>query len=207
MRVFIGFLGMIFLMGLGTKRATAQQRNAPAASGSQQASARGQGVLDGEYRVGPGDILEISVWKEPEVSVPTIVIRPDGKISIPLVNDVLVSDKTPMEIQEMLAQKLEPFIKSANVTVTVREIRSKKIYVLGQIGRPGAYDITQPTTVLQMLTQAGGLLPFAKQKSIYVMRNQSGAPQKLAFNYKDVLKGRKMEQNVLLLPGDTIVVP
>ena len=136
-----------------------------------------------------------------------VVVRPDGKISLPLVNDLVVSGKTPMEIQEMVAAKLAPFIKDPNVTVTVREIRSKKVYLLGEVTKAGSYQIVQPTTVLQMLTDAGGLKPYAKAKSIYILRTENGRQRKLPFNYKDVVQGKKIEQNILLQPGDTIVVP
>ncbi len=159
-----------------------------------------------DYRVGSGDVIEISVWKEPEISS-AVVVRPDGKISLPLVNDLYVTGKTPMEIQEIVLEKLTSFINSPSVTVTVQEIRSKKIYVIGEVNRTGAYQITQPTTVLQILTEAGGLLPFAKQKGIYVLRTENGIHQRFPFNYKDVLKGKKIGQNILLEPGDTVVVP
>ncbi len=160
-----------------------------------------------DYRVGAGDLIEVFVWKEPEVTS-TVVIRPDGKISLPLINDISVAGKTPMEIQQIVEEKLDPFIKSANVTVTVKDIRSKKVYVIGQVGRTGAYEINQPTTVLQILTEAGGLQPFAKGKDIYVLRNgEDGKQQRFAFNYKDVVSGKKIEQNILLREGDTVVVP
>ncbi len=212
MRTVIDLLGFLLLSGLlsspGLGAALAQQEGASKASAAEGQAAKPSAIpAEGDYRVGSGDILEISVWKEPEVSSPAVVIRPDGKISLPLVSDLFVNGKTPMEIQAMLADRLGPYIKSPIVTVTVKTIRSKKVYVLGEVGHPGSYDITQPVTVLQMLTEAGGLLPFAKQKAIYVLRNEGGKQQKLAFNYKDVVSGKKIEQNVQLQPGDTVVVP
>lgn len=206
-RVRVGLIGIAVLVcGIGAGTAMAQKnRNAQGGASSNEVTAAA--ASDGEYRVGPGDVLDINVWKEPEASAPAIVVRPDGKISLPLVHDIVVTEKTPMEIQAMLAEKLEPYIKSASVTVTVKEIRSKKVYVLGQVGHPGAYDIAQPKNILQILTEAGGPQPFAKQKSIYVLRNEGGKQQKLAFNYKEVVKGKKIDQNILLQPGDTVVVP
>lgn len=205
----LGFLllsGLLSSLGLGG--VPAQKAGAGKAGTAEEKTARpSANPAEPDYRVGPGDIVEISVWKEPEVSSPSVVIRPDGKISLSLVGDLFVSGKTPMEIQAMLAEKLDPYIKSPNVTVTVKTIRSKKVYVLGEVARPGSFEITQPTTVLQILTEAGGLLPFAKQKAIYVLRNEGGKQQKLAFNYKDVVKGKRIEQNVQLQPGDTVVVP
>jgi len=160
-----------------------------------------------DFRVGPGDMLDILVWKEPEVSS-TVPIRPDGKISLPLINDLEVTGKTPLEIQAIVIEKLTPFINSPNVTVTVRQVNSKKVYILGEVAHTGAFQILQPTTVLQILTEAGGLRPFAKEKDIYVLRvGANGQQQKFRFNYKDVIKGQKMEQNIILEPGDTIVVP
>jgi len=179
------------------------------ASSSTQAESSGQAgapAAGEEYHVGPGDVIAISVWKEPDASS-IVLIRPDGKISLPLVNDLAVAGRTPMEIQELVTQKLDPFIKDANVTVTVTAINSKNVFVLGQVGRAGAYPIIQPTSVLQVLTLAGGLAPFANQKGIYVLRMQNGKQQKLPFNYKDVVKGEKIEQNIILQPGDTVVVP
>lgn len=169
-------------------------------------AAHADGDIHPEYRVGPGDVVEISVWKEPEVSS-TVVIRPDGKISLPLINDVIVNGKTPTEIQALLTEKLGPLINSPNVTVTVKEIKSKKAYVLGQVVRGGVFDIAQPKTVLQVLTEAGGPQPFAKLKGIYILRMQDGKQQRLPFNYKDVIKGKNIDENVLLQPGDTVVVP
>ena len=191
------------LLALGPEPVTAQsQTSNPSGSGSAQRDVQD----DSDYRVGAGDVIEVSVWKEPEVST-TVVVRPDGKISIPLISDLVVSGKTPMQIQEIVAEKLAPIINLPNVTVTVKEINSKKVYVLGEVNRPGAYPLTQPMTVLQILTEAGGLQLYAKEKSIYILRIENGRQQRLPFNYKDVVQGKKMEQNIFLQPGDTVVVP
>jgi polysaccharide export outer membrane protein len=161
---------------------------------------------NGEYHVGPGDTIQISVWKEPEVSA-VVVVRPDGKISVPLVNEITVSGKTPMEIQEMVTQGLSHFIKDPNVTISVRDIQSRKVYILGEVNRPGSYQILQPTTVLQLLTEAGGLRLYAKEKDIYILRMENGKQRKFPFNYKDAVGGKQLEQNILLEPNDTVVVP
>ena len=185
---------VFILLVLGAGRSPAQDVPSPG------------GNPDSDYRVGVGDVLQISVWKEPEVST-TVPIRPDGKISIPLVNDLEVTDKTPLEIQAIVAEKLSPFINDPNVTVIVRTVNSKKVYLVGEVAGAGAHQLLGPTTVLQILTEAGGLAPFAKQKDIYVLRTTNGKQEKFRFNYKDVIQGKKMEQNILLEPGDTIVVP
>ena len=162
--------------------------------------------VSSDYLVGPGDVLFVSVWKEPDASG-SVLVRPDGKISLSLINDLSVDGKTPAEIQAMVTEKISPFINSPNVTVTVREIHSKKVFVLGQVGHTGSFQIAQPTTILQILTEAGGLQPFAKQKSIYVLRTENGQQKKFRFNYKEVVQGKNIEQNIVLEPGDEIVVP
>jgi len=176
------------------------------ASNSSAAPSTTIGSIEPDYRVGAGDSIAISVWKEPEVSG-VVSVRPDGKISLALLNDLYVDGMTPMEIQKLVTEKLTPYITNPNVTVTVKEIRSRRVYVLGEVGRPGSYQVLQPTTILQMLTEAGGLKPYAKAKSIYLLRTENGRQKKYPFNYKVALKGEKMEQNILVQPGDTIVVP
>lgn len=202
-----GLLSIILILWLGLGMAWGEKKKA---SGKDVTSAAVVpsigGNLQPEYRVGPGDMIDVSVWKEPEVSS-SVVIRPDGKISLPLISEVFVNEKTPAEIQSLLTEKLSPLINSPNVTVTVKEIKSKKVYVLGQVLHSGVFDIAQPKTVLQILTEAGGPRPFAKEKSMYVLRNEDGKQHKLPFNYKEVVQGKKIEQNVQLRPGDTVVVP
>jgi len=210
MKSLLGLLGFVGVLVLwpGTAILAEMQNGGSASTGDNLTDAKEGAVAsaDGDYHVGPGDVIAILVWKEPDASS-SVVIRPDGKISLPLVNDLSVVGKTPMEIQDIISKKLSPFIKTPNVTVTVKEINSKKVFVLGQVNRTGAYQITQPTTVLQILTEAGGLQAFANGKGIYVLRTENGKQTKLPFNYKDVVKGEKIEQNVLLRPGDTVIVP
>lgn len=209
-RVIHRSLGVLTLLLLGAGITTGQDR-APSSGGVPQgvpapaSTAPGVHVSD-DYRVGPGDVIDVLVWKEPEVSS-SVVIRPDGKISLPLINDLEVTGKTPLEIREIVVEKLSPYINFPNVTVTVKQVNSKKVYIIGEVNGAGAYQMTQPITVLQILTEAGGLRPFADQKSIYILRMNNGKQEKFSFNYKDVVKGEKMQQNILLQPGDTIVVP
>ena len=207
-RTRIGLLGLIgvALLWPGTLLAERSAADADIPTKGSFTEARPAEAIEEDYRVGSGDVIKITVWKEPEISS-TVVVRPDGKISLPLINDLYVDGKTPMELQQIVGEKLAPFVNSPSVTVTVQEIRSKKIYVIGEVSQTGAYQITQPTTVLQILTEAGGLLPFAKQKNIYVLRTANGRQEKFSFNYKDVLKGKNVEQNIILVPGDTVVVP
>jgi len=163
---------------------------------------------DTAYRIGASDVLEINVWNEPQASVAGVVVRPDGKISLPLLKDISVVGLTPMELQQVLTGKLDKLIHGADITVVVKEIRSKKIYLVGQIGKPGPMLLTSDnTTVLQAMTEAGGPTPFAKKSKIYILRIENGKKVKLPFNYSAVLKGEHLDQNIALRPDDTIVVP
>lgn len=177
--------------------------------GAKAATSQGdQPTVDGlkDYRIGEQDVLMVTVWREPELSGP-VMVRPDGKITIPLVNEVAVVGMTPEQLQNMLTEKFHSFVTVPKVTVTVREINSRKVYVIGQVGKEGAYPINSTTTVLQIIAEAGGLREYANHKRIYVLRNNSGKQVRFPFNYDEVIKGRNYSQNILLLPGDTIVVP
>ncbi len=160
----------------------------------------------GEYIIGAGDILEISVWKEPDASVPSVVVRPDGKIALPLLKEIEVAGMTPIQAQKVISDKLSPLIHDADVTVVVTAINSKKIYVMGAVKKEGPIPYTYRMTVLQAIGEAGGLSEYAKRKKIYILRNVRGTTTRFPFNYDDVIKGRKMEENVELLPSDTVVV-
>jgi len=159
------------------------------------------------YIIGVDDVLSINVWKEPEVSK-TVPVRSDGKISLPLAGEVQASGETPLQLEKMLSGKLQSFISEPEVTVIVTEIKSQKFNILGQVNRPGSFPLTNSMTVLDAIALAGGFRDFAKQKSIYVLRkNPSGGESRLPFNYKEVIKGNNMAQNIRVQPGDTIVVP
>ena len=207
-RLFHNSLGILVLLFWGAAGTAAQDVEIQTGGilRGQAAPERPAVDVGSDYRVGSGDVLDILVWKEPEASS-TVPIRPDGKISLPLINDLEVTGKTPLEIQAIVTEKLSPYIKSPNVTVTVRAVNSKKVYLVGEVGGAGAHQLMGPTTVLQMLTEAGGLRPFAKEKDIYILRLTNGKQQRFRFNYKDAIQGKKMEQNIFLEPGDTIVVP
>jgi len=160
------------------------------------------------YRIGPGDVLQIVVWKEPEASVPNVVVRADGKITVPLVKEIEVGGMTPTEVEKLLTEKLEQkFIRGADVTVVPKEINSMKAYLVGQVKKEGPLSIQSSMTVLQALNAAGGLTDFAKRKKIYVLRNDNGKQIRLPFDYEAVLRGERAELNVVLKPEDTIVVP
>ena len=158
------------------------------------------------YIIGEQDVLSIDVWKEKDISQ-TVVVRPDGKITIPLVDEVYVVGLTPVQLQSLLEDKLKPFLTVPQVTVIVKEISSRKVYLMGQVGRTGPFLINSTTTVLQLIAQAGGLRDFAKRKKIYIMRTDNGKTEQFRFIYDEVIKGKHLEQNITLRPGDTIVVP
>jgi polysaccharide biosynthesis/export protein len=163
--------------------------------------------LPNGYRIGPGDVLNISVFREPDASVPAATVRADGKISLPLIKEVEVVGLTAAEAEKLLAEKLSRYIHAADVTVIVSQINSRKIYLVGGLRAVGAFDLKGPMTVLQAITQAGGVTEYAKRKQIYILRVENGKQVKLPFNYDAVIKGESMLQNIQLLPNDTIVVP
>jgi polysaccharide export outer membrane protein len=192
----------IFVLMLGVSLAAAQDKKKSAPNPpAQEISAN-----DSSYIIGPEDVLGISVWKEPEVSA-TVPVRPDGKISLPLLNDVQAAGLTPMRLMTDVTEKLKKFITDPRVTITVSTINSRRVYILGEVTRPGAFPLAPEMTVLQALTSAGGPTPYAKTAKMYVLRTQNGVQSKLAFNYKEVVKGNNTEQNIPLKPGDTVIVP
>ena len=158
------------------------------------------------YVIRPADLLEIQVWKEPEISK-RVPVRPDGKISVPLLNDVQASGLTAAALTTDLTEKLKKFISDPQVTVIVSEVNSEKIYITGEVNRGGAFPLVGGMTVLQALASAGGFNTFANSKKIYVLRQENGKPVKYPFNYKDVINGKNADQNIVLKAGDTIVVP
>jgi len=159
------------------------------------------------YRIGPGDVLQIEVYKEPDASVQSITVRPDGKISMPMAGEVPVVDLTPAELEKTLSAKLGELIRSARVTVMVREVNSQKIYVIGEVRREGAIRVVGPMTVLQALAEAGGLTDYAKRHRIYILRTGAGRQLVLPFDYNAVVRGQKVDQNVVLHANDTVIVP
>jgi polysaccharide biosynthesis/export protein len=188
----------------GSQQKPSAERKDADSKGSSSAS--GQTVTPSDFIIGESDVLNINVWKEPEISQ-SVVVRPDGKISLPLVGEVLISGLTPVQAQTLLANKLQSILTNPQVTVTVTEIRSRVVSITGEVGKPGSYPLLAPTTVLQLITNAGGLGQFANKKGIFVLRTVNGKQQRLPFNYKLVIKGENPGQNILLRPGDTVVVP
>jgi polysaccharide export outer membrane protein len=162
---------------------------------------------DAAYRIGSSDVLAITVWKEPEISR-SIPVRPDGKISLPLIGELQAAGRTPLQLEQDISRKLKAYIANPDVNVMVQQINSEKFNVLGRVAKSGSFPLSSDTSVLDAIATAGGFLDFAKVTGIYVLRSAPGGGQKrLAFNYKDVIKGKHPEQNIKLEPGDTVVVP
>lgn len=182
--------------------------DSPAAPAAQPAApAAGIATDDATYIIGVDDVLSISVWKEPEISR-VVPVRSDGKISLSLVGEVTAGGKTPKDLKAEITEKLKSYISEPEVTVIVQEMRSKKFNIMGMVGRPGSFPLNGSMTVLDGLAVAGGFRDFAKKKAIYVLRKKTdGTDERLPFNYNDVIKGKNSEQNVKLMPGDTVVVP
>ena len=161
---------------------------------------------DPAYVIGADDILDINAWKEPEITR-TVPVRPDGKISLPLINDIQAAGFTPTQLATIITEKLKKYLTEPQVSVIVRTINSRRIYIMGEVGRPGTFQLLPDMTILQALSGAGGFTQFANMKGIYLLRTENGKQIKYPFNYKEVVKGWRPEQNIVLKPGDTIIVP
>jgi polysaccharide biosynthesis/export protein len=203
-----GFLSFLFCGAPLQARQDSKQSNPPPTSTTNATTANSTAAdaTDPTYKIGPQDVLRIDVWKEPEISR-LAPVRPDGRISLPLLNDVQAAGLTPIQLASNIAEGLKKFITNPQVTVGVTEINSRRVYVTGEVTKPGAFPLQPNMTVLQALTSSGGFTQFAKIKGIYVLRTEDGKQVKHPFNYKEVISGKRPELNIVLLPGDVIVVP
>ena len=159
-----------------------------------------------DYVIGPDDVLAVVFWRDKDMST-DVSVRPDGKISLPLLNDVQASGLTPEQLRVRLTEAASKLFEDPTVAIVVKQINSRKVFITGQVGKPGPYPLAGPTTVLQLIAIAGGLQEFADSKNIVIMRREGGKQVALKFNYKDVLKRKNLAQNIELKPGDTIIVP
>jgi polysaccharide biosynthesis/export protein len=158
------------------------------------------------YVIGPEDVLDISVWKEPDFSR-AVPVRPDGQISLPLLGDIKAAGLTPSQLAVLITGMLHKYVTQPQVTVIVNQINSRRVYVLGEVNRPGPVSMVPGMTVLQALSSAGGFTQFAKPKGIYVLREENGKEVRYPFNYKQAIRGESVGQNIILKPGDTVVIP
>jgi polysaccharide export outer membrane protein len=158
------------------------------------------------FYLGPGDMLEVSVWKDEALSR-QVVVRPDGKISFPLIGDVVARGRTVDELRKAVEAKIKVFVPDAPVNVMVLQVGSPKVYVVGKVAKPGLYIMGEALRVMQVLAMAGGMTPFAKKDDIIIIRKDNGSQKVFPFNYSQVADGNNLEQNIRLEPGDTVVVP
>jgi polysaccharide export outer membrane protein len=163
-------------------------------------------IPGGEYEIGPEDLLEIYVWKEKDLQR-EVLVRPDGWITFPLVGNVNAKGKTAQQLQDEIATRLRKYIPDPNVSISVKKVAGYKIFVIGKVGKPGEFVVGRFIDVLQALTLAGGLTPFADEDNIRILRKENGKETVLQFDYSDVRKGRRLEQNIMLKSGDVIIVP
>lgn len=189
----------------GSLGVAASQAGNQAGNGAKQvANPASTGEL-APYIIGPQDVLDISVWKQKDVSR-TLPVRPDGKISLPLINDIQAAGLTPMQLADSITKKLEKYITDPEVNVTLVTMNSQRVYVMGEVVHPGPILLIPGMNVLQALADAGGFTQFANEKKVYVLRNEGGKERRYPFNYKSVIKGN-LRENITVIPGDTIIVP
>jgi polysaccharide biosynthesis/export protein len=207
----IGFLFIVLCCSLLGQSAAPQADRAPSAAVENNSADPSAGAAakphDNSFVIGTDDRLSINVWKETDLTE-TVPVRSDGRISMPLIGEIQAAGKTPLQLEQDIAGKLKTYITEPEVTVMVLQINSQKFNILGRVAKPGSYSLSNTTTVLDAIAEAGGFQDFAKQKNVYILRhNPGGDEQKIAFNYKEVIRGRNPQENIRLQPGDTIVVP
>jgi polysaccharide export outer membrane protein len=189
----------------GTPAQKPEKKPETARASAPSAAARAA-TEDPDYVIGAEDSLAINVWKEAELSRP-VQVRPDGKVTLPLLNDIQAAGLTPQQLAASITEKLKKFVSDPQVTVIVTAIVSRRIYILGEVAHSGTFPLLHGMTVLQALASAGSFSQFADTRKIYLLRSEGGKQAKYPFNYREVIKGRHQEQNIELKPGDTIVVP
>jgi len=205
MRILLSIL-LLCLLVMPALRGQEAQKASPPANANKTAETPQKSVAEPDYKIGPQDVLRIDVWKEPDFTR-TVPVRPDGKVSLPLLNDVQAAGLTPTELASFLKESLKKYLTDPQVTVTMVEVNSRRVYVTGEVAHTGAMPLLPNMTVLQALTSSGGFTQFARIKGIYVLRLEDGKQVKHPFNYKEVIKGNKPEDNIQLQSGDIIVVP
>ena len=159
-----------------------------------------------DYLIGAEDVLSIVFWRDKEMSS-EVVVRPDGKITLPLLNEVRAAGLTPAQLKDLLVEESKKYVEDPNVTVVVKQINSRKVFITGEVGKPGPYALMAPMTIMQSLVVAGGLRDYAHSEKITIIRSENGKPVSLRFNYKEFVNNKNLKQNIELRPGDTIIVP
>jgi polysaccharide export outer membrane protein len=195
----------------GQTSAQAPSNTVPAAPAAPSASApaaavAGAATLASDYVIGPDDVLTVVFWRDKDLTG-DVVVRPDGKISLPLLNDVVAAGLTTDQLRQTLLESAGRYITDPNVTVVVKQINSRRVFITGQVAKPGPYQLTAPTTVVQLIALAGGLTEYADSKNITVLRPAQPRERSFRVNYRDVAKRKNLRQNIELMPGDTVIVP
>jgi len=195
-----------FVLGPLAHVPVAQAPQVAAAAAAPAHAAAGVTVAP-DYVIGADDVLSIMFWRDKDLSAPEAVVRPDGKVTLPLLNDVQAAGRTPEELSAAIRDAARKFVEDPNPTVIVKEIKSRRVFITGRIEKPGPYPLNGKTTILQLIAMAGGLREFVDGKNISLMRNEQGKQSVFAFNYQDVVKKQYLHQNIELKPGDVVVVP
>ena len=203
----------MLLIAALTAPALAQEPQAPSFAARPAVAAPAPGAVSraaapapADYVIGPDDVLHVFFWRDQDLSAETVV-RPDGRISLPLLRDVPALGLTPSQLGARLEELAATYLEHPNVTVTVKQINSRKVFITGEVAKPGTYPMGAPMTVLQLIAVAGGLTPFAKQDRIVIMRSSDAGPVTFRFDYKKAAQLKGLQANILLLPGDTVLVP
>ena len=202
-------LAALLVVALGAASVGAQQPPAapPAgAAGAAAAPVAGAVPVPADYVIGPEDVLGVVYWRDKDMTG-DVAVRPDGKISLPLLNDVQAAGMTPAQLRDKLVDASKQYFEDPSITVVVKQMNSRKVFITGEVGKPGPYPLAGPTTVLQLISIAGGLRDYADSKKILIVRNENGKQTSFLFNYKDVVSRKNLRQNIELKPGDTVIVP
>ena len=206
-RVFLRTVSVIVLIAASSGEPLLGQTSKPGpTTGGPTSPASVSVPVATDFVIGAEDVLGVLFWREADFSG-DVAVRPDGRITIPLLGDMVAAGVTPAALRDQIQSAATKFLTDPNVTVVVRQINSRKVFITGEIGAPGAYPLTGPRTVMQLISLAGGLSEFAKAESISILRQDQGRTRAYSFNYKNVSQGKNVQQNIELLPGDTIVVP
>jgi polysaccharide export outer membrane protein len=164
-------------------------------------------VVPAEYIIGSDDVMKVDFWRDKELSSESVTVRPDGKISLPLINELQAAGLTPAQLRDRIVEAAKSYVEDPVVTVEVKAINSRKVFITGEVRKPGPYPLTGTLSVLQLISIAGGLGDYAKGEKITIVRTESGKQSAFKFNYKEVLNQRRLEQNIDLKPGDIVAVP
>lgn len=202
----IADLLLVLVLAAGLTPIGAAAQDTPAGTAAAPRSAAPDATVPADYLIGPTDVLSVVYWHDKDMTG-DVAVRSDGKISLPLLNDVQAAGLTPTALRDVLVEASRQYFENPSVSVSVRQMNSRRVFITGEVSKPGPYPLVAPTTVLQLISIAGGLRDYAYSKKILIVRNENGRPNSYRFNYKDVVSGKNLPQNIELKPGDTVIVP